>query len=40
MFTVEGNALTLTDVQDGKVVVYMAYEEAQSTVPGSTVAAQ
>lgn len=40
MFKIDGNALTLTDVQDGKVVVYMAYEEAQETVPGATVAAQ
>ena len=40
MFTVEGNALTLTDVQDGRVTVYMAYEEAPSETVGSTAAAQ
>ena len=39
MFTVEGNALTLTDVADGSVKVYMAYEEVQETV-ASTAAAQ
>lgn len=39
MFTVDGNALTLTDVADGSVKVYMAYEEIQETV-GSTAAAQ
>ena len=32
MFTIEGNALTLTDVADGSVKVYMAYEEVQETV--------
>ncbi len=39
MFTIDGNALSLTDVSDGKTVVYMAYEEAQETV-ASTAAAQ
>lgn len=32
MFKVDGAALTLTDVADGKQIVYMAYEEAQETV--------
>lgn len=32
MFKVDGSALTLTDVADGKQIVYMAYEEAQETV--------
>ena len=38
MFKVDGAALTLTDVADGKTIVYMAYEEAQETV--ATVPAQ
>lgn len=39
MFKIDGNALTLTDVSDGSVTVYMAYEDAQETV-ASTDAAQ
>ena len=32
IFKIDGNALSLTDVADGKTVVYMAYAEPQETV--------
>lgn len=38
MFNVDGNALTLTDVSDGSVTVYMAHETQAETLDTSTAA--
>ncbi len=38
MFTIDGNALTLTDVKDGSVTVYMAYEAPQGETVGTSAA--
>ncbi len=40
LFSVEGNALTLTDVKDGTQTVYMAYEAAPTETVGTSAAAQ